>query len=171
MGDGSQRVIAEMLLLYGRVLDFYIGTTSMLYQVPSKGKHNTNTRIDTKSDSMVPPPTFFNEITGFKTSSRSDLLNPVSLDTPTSSIDKPLHTRNSMDTFLSVVSFLVSSSHDSFETFVKENRLLWEAIAESVQNRYQQPTFDPPVAISGELLTPAPHRGRPHRGCGRRRNS
>ena len=42
----------------------------------------------------------------------------VSLDTPTSSIDVPLHTRKYVDTFLLIVSFLLSSSH---ETFVKED--------------------------------------------------
>ena len=47
--------------------------------------------------------------------------NTVSLDTPTSSIDRPLwHTMKYMDTLFYVVLFLVSSS--SHETFVKQNR-------------------------------------------------
>ena len=65
-----------------------------------------------------PPNTlFFNEIAGFKTKSRSYLLKyGVSLDTPTSYIVRPLHTRTYMDTLFLVASFLLSSSH---ETFVK----------------------------------------------------
>ena len=43
----------------------------------------------------------------------------ASLDTPTSSIDRPLRPRKYMDTLTSKVSFLVSSSH---EASVKENR-------------------------------------------------
>ena len=46
---------------------------------------------------------------------------------------QPLHTRKYMDTLLSMVSFLVASSH---ETFVKENQCFFgeEAIVESVEN-------------------------------------
>ena len=47
----------------------------------------------------------------------------LSTPSPTSSIVRPLHTRNYMDTLFSIVSLLVSSSHDDDdETFVKENR-------------------------------------------------
>ena len=46
--------------------------------------------------------------------------NTVSLDTPTSSIDRPFFAqRKYVDTFLSIASFLVSSSH---ETFVEEKK-------------------------------------------------
>ena len=49
----------------------------------------------------------------------------MSLDTPTSSIDRPLHTRKIICgyTLFAIVSFLVSSSH---ETFVRQrNRWFW----------------------------------------------
>ena len=49
-------------------------------------------------------------------------LKTASLDTPRSSIDRPLHPRQYMDTLVSVVSFLVSSSH---KASVKENLWFW----------------------------------------------
>ena len=52
--------------------------------------------------------------------------NTVSLDTPRSSIVRRLHTRKYTDTFFSIVSFLVSSRH---ETFVKENRRCWGGLS------------------------------------------
>ena len=56
--------------------------------------------------------------------------NTVSLDTPRSSIVRRLHTRKNTDTYFSIVSFLVSSSH---ETIAYENRRCWGgAIVESV---------------------------------------
>ena len=45
--------------------------------------------------------------------------NTASLETPTWPIDRPLHTRKYVETFLLIASLLVSSSH---ETFVKGYR-------------------------------------------------
>ena len=89
--------------------------------------------VEPWSRSTVAPPTFLQRNRRFQ-----NQLPVVSIETrrcpstpsPTSSSDRSLHPRKYVDSMFSIVSFLVSSSH---ETFVKQNRWFWGgAIVESV---------------------------------------
>ena len=95
------------------------------------------------------PANFFsNEIGGFETSFRSYLLKNGALAPPTSSFDRPLQTRKNVKVVFFMASFLVSSSHDSFETFsLRKIAGVWAGyrrISHGV-------TSDPPILVRPQL--------------------
>ena len=74
-----------------------------------------------------PPQRFLNEIAGFKTISRSYLLKyGVPRHPPRRLVDCYTFANKKIYVFFSIVSFLVSSSH---ETFLEENRWFWGALS------------------------------------------